>query len=284
MADLSDLTEEVVRSFDTAGDRLRTVTQSLVRHLHSFIAEVDLTEAEWAYAIDFLTRTGHITDDKRQEFILLSDVLGASMATIKVNHPAGGKVTESTVLGPFFVSDSPDFVNGDDISQGAAGQPCYVSGVVRDEDGNLVPNAFMEVWQADEDGFYDVQYPGLDTAQGRGRLSAADDGRFWFWTVHPEAYPIPTDGPVGELLTAAGRHPMRPAHIHFKVDAAGFDTLITHVFAADSKYLDSDAVFGVKRSLITPFTMQNPGVAPDGKTMDVPYYLVTFDIVLARAS
>lgn len=279
---MNELTEEVVRSFDGAPDRLKVLTQALVRHLHAFIDEVQLTEAEWAYAIDFLTRTGHITDDKRQEFILLSDVLGASMATIKVNHPAGGNVTESTVFGPFYVAETPKFANGDDISQGAHGQPCFMSGVVRDEDGKPVPHAEIEVWQADEDGFYDVQYADLDSAQGRGQLAAEADGRYWFWTVHPEAYPIPTDGPVGDLLGAAGRHPMRPAHVHFRVAAPGFDTLITHVFTADSKYLDSDAVFGVKRSLIANFTRHEPSeVAPDGRTLPTPYYTATFDIVLA---
>jgi hydroxyquinol 1,2-dioxygenase len=250
----ADLTRQVEASFDGATDpRFAEIMRSLVRHLHAFIDDIHLTEEEWATAIDFLTRTGQKCDTKRQEFILLSDVLGASMAVINANHPTGGSATESTVLGPFFVDDAPEFDNGADISGGAPGEPCFVSGTVSAPDGSPVAGALLDIWQSDETGHYDVQYPDLETPQGRGRLRTDEAGRYSFWSVHPEAYPIPHDGPVGDLLTAARRGPMRPAHIHFKISAPGYRTLITHIFAAGDPYLQSDAVFGVKDPLITEF-------------------------------
>ncbi|HET9140959.1 dioxygenase [Actinophytocola sp.] len=248
------LADEVVASFaGAASPRFASLMTSLVRHLHAFIDEVGLTEAEWAAAIDFLTRTGQQCDDRRQEFILLSDVLGASMAVINANHPTGGAATESTVLGPFFVPDAPSFGPGEDISAGAPGTPCHVSGTVRTPSGEAVAGAEIDVWQSDETGHYDVQYPDLDHPRARARLRTDADGAYAFWSVRPEAYPIPHDGPVGELLTAAGRSPMRPAHIHFKIAAPGYHTLTTHIFMAGGEHLDSDAVFGVKDSLITTF-------------------------------
>jgi hydroxyquinol 1,2-dioxygenase len=259
------LLEDVQASFDGAKDpRFREIMHGLVRHLHAFLDEVQLTEEEWAAAIDFLTRTGQKCDDKRQEFILLSDVLGASMAVIGINHPTGGTATESTVLGPFFVPGAPEFPYGADISGGAPGTPCFVSGTVRAPDGTPIAGAELDVWQSDETGHYDVQYPDLDAPQGRGRLRTDDQGRYAFRSVRPEAYPIPHDGPVGELLQAAGRGPMRPAHIHFRISAPGYQTLVTHIFAEGDEYLGSDAVFGVKDSLIAPF----------GET-------ATFDFILA---
>jgi hydroxyquinol 1,2-dioxygenase len=282
----ADLTAAVLDSFATSGDaRFREIAESLVRHLHAFAADVQLTEAEWFAGIDFLTRTGHITDDKRQEFVLLSDVLGLSMQVIGINHRHPGGATESTVFGPFFVEGSPAFANGDDIAAGAPGRPCFMAGRIRGVDGEPVAGALIEVWQADEDGFYDVQRPELDAARGRGHLHSADDGRFWFWSVLPEAYPIPVDGPVGDLLRAAGRSPMRPAHVHFKVDADGYETLITHVFVAGDPYLDTDAVFGVKESLIGDFVEHPPGTAaPDGRVLDEPFFTLDYDLVLAPAS
>ncbi len=277
-----NLTDQVVAGFDKAGDpRFREIATSLVRHLHAFLADVSLTEDEWAAAIDFLTRTGQRCDDRRQEFILLSDVLGASMAVINLNHPTGGKATESTVLGPFFVAGAPEFALGEDISAGAPGTPCHVRGTVTNTDGEPVPGAVLEIWQSDEDGRYDVQYADLGHARGRGRLRADDEGRYAFWSVHPQAYPIPDDGPVGELLEAAGRGPMRPAHVHFMVSAPGHRTLITHVFTSDSAHLDDDAVFGVKRSLVIDFDRHEPGRAPDGRALDVPFHTAHFDITLA---
>jgi hydroxyquinol 1,2-dioxygenase len=278
----ADLTRAVEASFDGTPDaRLREVLQALTRHLHAFASEVELTEDEWFAAIDFLTRTGHITDDKRQEFVLASDIMGLSMLVIGINHRHPNGATESTVFGPFFVEGSPGYENGDDLANGAPGTPCYVSGTVRSVSGDPVAGALIEVWQADEDGLYDVQYSDLDEARGRGHLNADDEGRFWFWTVHPEAYPIPTDGPVGELLKATNRSPMRPAHIHFMVKVPGFQTLTTHVFDESDQYLDTDAVFGVRSSLLGTFEHHDGGAAPDGREMPGSWSSCAFDLILA---
>jgi hydroxyquinol 1,2-dioxygenase len=278
----ADLTRAVETSFENAPDpRLREVMQALVRHLHAFAGEVELTEDEWFAAVDFLTRTGHKCDDKRQEFVLASDVLGLSMLVIGINHRHPSGATESTVFGPFFVEGSPAFENGDDLANGAPGTPCHVHGMVRSVDGDPVAGARIEIWQADEDGLYDVQYAELDEPRGRGHLHADDEGRYSFWTVQPEAYPIPTDGPVGELLEATRRSPMRPAHIHFMVTAPGYQTLITHVFDEADEHLDTDAVFGVRSSLLTTFDRHDGGIAPGGRTMTGPWSNTEFDLVIA---
>ncbi len=295
-----NLTEAVLASFEgSASPRFKEIMQCLVKHLHAFVEEVELTEEEWFEAIDFLTRTGQISDGKRQEFILLSDTLGVSMLVVGINHrkatgaaePAevvergkgreAGPVTEATVFGPFFVEDAPLFENGDDLANGAPGEPCFVEGRVVSTNGDPIAGAHLEVWQADEEGLYDVQRAGLSEAQGRGHLYADGEGRFYFRTVRPEPYPIPYDGPVGDMLKAAGRSPMRPAHIHFMVSAPEYETVTTHVFAAGDEHLDSDAVFGVKESLISSFERHEPGTAPDGTRMDNPYYTVSYDFVLA---
>ncbi|MHA6796193.1 dioxygenase family protein [Pseudonocardia bannensis] len=277
------VTDEAVASFAGAGsDRYREIMQSLVRHLHAFARDVRLTHDEWERGIEFLTRVGHITDDRRQEFILLSDVLGLSMLTVGINAPASAGATESTVFGPFFVEGAPEVALDGDIAGGAKGTPCYVTGTVRSTDGRPLPGARIEVWEADEDGLYDVQYPGARTA-GRGRLRAGDSGEYRFWSVLPSCYGIPDDGPVGEMLAAAGRGTMRPAHLHFKVDAPGHRTLITHIFVAGDEHLDRDAVFGVKDSLVHEFVPEPPGRAPDGSQRDEPWSRVDFDIVLAPA-
>jgi maleylacetate reductase len=276
------VTGEVLASFAGAdAARYREIMQSLVRHLHAFAREVRLTESEWEQGIGFLTRAGHITDDRRQEFILLSDVLGLSMLTVAINAPASAGATESTVVGPFFVADAPEVPLGGDIAGEAKGRPCYVSGTVQGTGGEPLPGARIEVWESDEDGFYDVQYPD-GRIGGRGWLRSGPDGGYRFWSVRPAPYPIPDDGPVGALLTAAGRGPMRPAHLHFKVEAPGYRTLITHIFVAGDPYLDRDAVFGVKDSLITDFAEHPPGPGPDGRPLDEPWTSVRFDIVLAR--
>jgi hydroxyquinol 1,2-dioxygenase len=276
-----ELTEAVVASFaGTPDERLRTLMTALTRHLHAFAREVRLTEAEWAAAIGFLTDAGHITDDRRQEFIMLSDVLGLSMQTITINHAAGDGVTESTVLGPFFVAGSPEIEPGGDLAFGAPGEPCWVEGSVRDVDGDPVPGALLEVWEADEDGRYDVQYAQARTA-ARGHLVAGADGGFRFWALTPTPYPIPADGPVGRLLAATGRSPMRAPHLHFMVSAPGFRTLVTHIFAAGES-LGGDSVFGVRESLVKPF-VRSDGPTPDGRVVDGSWTKVRFDIVLAAA-
>ncbi len=274
------VTDEVIASFAaTSDERLREIVESLTRHLHGFAREVRLTQGEWEAGIDFLTRVGHITDERRQEFILLSDVLGLSMLTVGINAPASTQATQSTVFGPFFVEGAPEVPLGGDISFGAKGNPCWVTGRVRGVDGTPVGGAHIEVWEADEDGFYDVQYPG-DVTAARGWLTADDEGGYRFWSVLPSAYGIPDDGPVGELLAATSRDHMRPAHLHFKVDAPGYRTLITHIFVAGDEHLEHDAVFGVKESLVAEFPEHAPGTAPDGRVLDGPWNSVEFEIVL----
>jgi hydroxyquinol 1,2-dioxygenase len=276
------VTDEVLASFSGAGSpRLREVMTALVEHLHAFAREVRLTQDEWELAVDFLTETGRISDDRRQEFILLSDVLGLSMLTVGINSPAEQGATESTVFGPFFMEGSPRIERGGSIAEGVKGKPCHLHGVVRDIDGSPVPGARIEVWEADDDGFYDVQYAG-DTVQGRGHLFSGPDGRYDFWSVLPAPYSIPHDGPVGRLLAAARRSPMRPAHVHFMVTAPGHNRLITHIFVEGSDHLHDDAVFGVKPSLIVPFEERDGLPAPGGH-VEGPWVEAEFDIVLSRS-
>lgn len=262
--------------------RLKQIIIGLVQHLHAFARDVNLTEQEWHTGIKFLTEVGHITDDKRQEFILLSDTLGLSMLVTALNNRKPAGCTEATVFGPFHVEGSPYFELGTDVSNGAKGEPAYVRGRVVALDGKPVPNATLEVWQADAAGLYDVQYPsdGEPEHRARGTLRADENGGFHFWTVRAEAYPIPHDGPVGRMLDALGRHPWRPAHLHFMITAPGYETLITHVFRRGDPYLDSDAVFGVRSSLIADWIEHAAGQAPDGSWRDTPFYTMDFDFVL----
>lgn len=282
----SQLVERVVASFEGTSDpRLKELMQALTRHLHAFLREVRLTEEEWQRAIEFLTAVGHITDDRRQEFILLSDVLGASMQTITINNEAQANATEATVFGPFFVEGSPEIEPGGDIAAGAAGEPCWVEGTVTDTDGQPVPHALIEVWEADQDGFYDVQYDD-DRVAARGHLFSDVGGRYRFWAVTPTPYPIPHDGPVGRLLAATGRSPMRASHLHFMVKADGYRTLVTHIFVRGDELLDRDSVFGVKDSLVLDFVPQPAGTpAPDGRHLaGRAWSRVRFDVVLAPAA
>lgn len=280
-----NLVSEVIASFAGGGsERDRELINGLVRHLHAYIREVRLTEAEWSTAIDFLTRAGHITTDTRQEFILLSDILGASMQTIGVNNEAVGDATEATVFGPFFVENAPEISIGDDISGGAAGEACWVEGTVKDTNGNPLAGARIEVWEADEDGFYDVQYNDGRTA-ARAHLHSDENGNYAFWALTPTPYPIPYDGPVGQLLERFGRSPVRTSHLHFMVSAPGTRTLVTHIFVDGCEYLEKDSVFGVKESLIKDFVPQPSGTpTPDGRDLDgKPWRRVNFDIVLPPA-
>jgi len=281
----AELVQRVLDSFEGTPDpRLRQVVQALVRHLHAFLCDVRLTEEEWRQGIDFLTAVGHITDQRRQEHILLSDTLGASMQTIAINNEVYADATEATVLGPFFVEDSPRIELGGDIAGGAPGQPCWVEGTVRDTRGAAVPGARIEVWEADEQGAYDVQYDDGRTA-GRAHLFSDDDGTYRFWAVTPTPYPIPHDGPVGAMLAATGRSPMRASHLHFRVTAPGLRTLVTHIFVRGDALLDSDSVFGVKQSLVKDFVEQPPDQpTPDGRDVQGRTWSRTrFDIVLAPA-
>jgi hydroxyquinol 1,2-dioxygenase len=285
-----DFTEEtatgaVVASFEGAADpRLREVLGSLVRHLHGFVREVEPTFEEWERAIGFLTATGQKCDDTRQEFILLSDVLGVTMLVDAINHRTATEATDSTVLGPFHMVASPRRELGDPIDLVATGEPCVVTGRVLSLDGSPLAGALVDVWQADDHGFYDVQQPGTQPqGNGRGLFTCDDDGRFWFRTVTPSPYPIPTDGPVGRLLTATGRHPYRPAHIHFIVAADGHLPVTTHIFVAGSPYLDSDAVFAVKQRLITDFARVDDPDQAAAFGVEAPFRHAEFDVVLQPA-
>jgi hydroxyquinol 1,2-dioxygenase len=286
----TDFTEEtaadaVVGSFaQTPDQRLRELLTSLVRHLHAFVRETEPTIAEWERAIGFLTATGQKCDDERQEFILLSDVLGVSMLVETINNRKGGGATESTVLGPFHVVAPPPRELGDTIDLVGTGTPCVVRGRVLAADGTPLPGAQLDVWQANDQGCYDVQQPEVQPrGNGRGLFTAGPDGAFWFRTIVPSHYPIPTDGPVGELLTRTRRHPYRPAHIHFIVTAPGYRPLTTHIFVAGSAYLDSDAVFAVKKSLIKEFAEIDDPVLAAGYGVAGPFRLAEFDIVLLPA-
>ncbi|HEX6707470.1 MAG TPA: dioxygenase [Albitalea sp.] len=260
--DETHITDAVIRSFDGCDNpRLKQVLVSLVTHLHDFVREVGLTEAEWAEGIRFLTATGHMCDDQRQEFILLSDTLGISMLTVALNHRKPPGATEATVLGPFHVDDAPRADQGADIAGGARGEAMEVDVSVVSVDGAPVAGAEVDVWQADEDGLYDVQQPALGQRRARALMRTDAQGRLRFRAIVPTAYPIPTDGPVGRLLVAAGRHPWRPAHVHFLIRAEGHETLVTHLFREGDPYLESDAVFGVRSSLVTKIAPTRDGVA-----------------------
>jgi catechol 1,2-dioxygenase len=287
----TDFTEQtatpaVVESFARTPDpRLREILSSLTRHLHDFVRDIEPTMQEWEEAIGFLTATGQMCDDTRQEFILLSDVLGVSMLVETINDRKVPGATDSTVLGPFHVVESPPRALGDTIDYVNTGEPCVVTGRVISTDGTPLPGALLDVWQANELGFYDVQQPGVQPlGNGRGLFTADGEGRFWFRTVVPCHYPIPTDGPVGNLLKAAGRHPYRPAHIHFIAGAEGHTPVTTHIFVADSPYLESDAVFAVKKNLLQEFSeVDDPGQAAEYGVAN-PFRRARFDIVLHPAA
>lgn len=260
--------------------RVGEISAALVRHMHAFVKEVGLTQEEWESGIEFLTRTGHMCDDKRQEFILLSDALGVSMLVDAINHGEDPRATESTVFGPFYhPTDQAEL--GADISGAMTGTPLYISGRVLGTDGASVANAIVDVWHADDQGFYDVQKASLEGHDaGRGWFRTDDQGRFFLWTVRPSAYPIPNDGPVGKMLDAQGRHPFRPAHVHFMIQAEGYRKLVTHLFERGCTYLDSDVVFGVKESLIRDFARHEDGTAPDGRKIDGEWFSLDHDFLL----
>ncbi|WP_149262758.1 dioxygenase [Actinomadura sp. K4S16] len=275
-------TRAVQDSFrDTPDPRLREILDALTRHLHAFVGEVRPTIREWEQAIEFLTAVGKTCTDTRQEFVLLSDVLGVSMLVETLNEQEGG--TESTVLGPFHMVKSPPRALGDSIDLVGEAQPCVVSGQVLSTDGTPLPDAEVDVWQCNEKGFYDVQQPGVQpSGNGRGLFHTDHEGRFRFRTVLPSHYPIPTDGPIGRFLEATGRHPYRPAHIHFIVRAEGHTPLTTHVFVAGSPYLDSDAVFAVKQSLVVDFPESDDAEAAARNGVQAPFRHAEFDLILSR--
>ena len=280
--DEATITDAVLQRVRAAkDDRIRQVSEALVRHLHAFVREIEPTQAEWEAGIDFLTRTGQMCDDKRQEFILLSDTLGVSMLVDAINHRTPEGATETTVLGPFYVQHAPEHPLGADISGTMEGAPLLVTGTVSAAGGKPLAGAVVDVWHSDNDGYYDVQQlDEIGDLAMRARFRTDENGRFWFWSIKPAAYPIPHDGPVGKMLEAQGRHPWRPAHVHFMIAAPGHETLVTHVFVAGDQYLDSDVVFGVKDSLIREFAEMPASTAPDGREMAQPYYHLNYDFGL----
>ncbi|WP_327720840.1 intradiol ring-cleavage dioxygenase [Streptomyces sp. NBC_00490] len=282
---MSDVTDEAIRSLRTTADpRLRDLLTALIRHLHAFASETGLTQEEWEGAIRFLTATGQTCTDTRQEFILLSDVLGLSMLMETINGGHAPGATESTVLGPFHMTESPARGLGANIDLVGGGEPCVVSGRVLSTDGTPVPGAVVDVWQANDRGYYDVQQPGIQPpGNGRGLFTTDAEGGFRFRTCVPSSYPIPTDGPVGDLLRATGRHPYRPAHIHFIASADGHDPVTTHIFVAGDPYLASDAVFAVKQSLVRDFTpTDDPSLAEEFGVPN-PFRHARVDLVLERS-
>jgi catechol 1,2-dioxygenase len=244
----------IARSGPKANPRVKQIVDSLVRHLHASIKETEPTLDEWMQGIEFLTKTGHLSTEWRQEFILLSDTLGISMLVETINNRKTTGETESTVLGPFHVSNAPRYPNGANICLDGKGEPLLVSGTVRDVKGNVIPGAMLDVWQTNEDGFYDVQQKGIQPDNNlRGVFTSDTKGHYDFKSVYPRFYPIPDDGTVGKMLKALDRQPNRPAHIHFIVSAPGFKPVTTHIFTPDCPWLRDDAVFGVKESLIADF-------------------------------
>jgi protocatechuate 3,4-dioxygenase beta subunit len=248
------------RMGETINPRLRTIMASLIEHLHGFIKDVELTEPEWQAAIDFLTRTGQICSEHRQEFILLSDTLGVSMLVDAINSRRPQGATENTVFGPFHVEGAPIRDMGDSISLDAKGESCLYEGRVLDLQGNPITGAVLDVWSDNIDGYYDVQQPDLQPKwNNRGRFVTGADGRYSFRGIKPVSYPIPDDGPVGQMLARLGRHPWRPAHMHFMLNAEGYQRVVTHTFAVGDEFLTSDTVFGVKASLLQTFEQSQSG-------------------------
>jgi hydroxyquinol 1,2-dioxygenase len=280
----SNLTEAVIAAMAGAQDaRTKVILTSLVRHLHAFIREVNLTEAEWLAGIQFLTATGQKCDDKRQEFILLSDTLGATTMKDSLNHRKPPGVTEYTLLGPFHRAHAPELPLMANLAGDLPGEPALVRGRVLAPDGAPIPHAALDVWQSDARGFYDLQMPGLDGMALRGIFHADAQGQFAFRTIKPSFYPIPDDGPVGKLLRALGRHPYRPAHIHFIVSADGYEPVTTELFVEGDPYINSDAVFGVRDSLVVPFARHDSADEAARWNVSTPFYTVDYDFVLEPA-
>ena len=272
------------RNAEAENARLAEVMGAVTRHLHAAVKEVEPTQEEWMAAIRFLTRTGHTCTDWRQEFILLSDVLGVSMLVDAINNRKPSGASESTVLGPFHVAGAPEREMGADICLDAKGESMLVRGRVADAEGRPIGGAVLDVWQANDEGFYDVQQQGLQPEFNlRGVFRTGDDGCYWFRAVKPKFYPIPDDGPVGDLLKGLGRHPFRPAHLHYILRAEGHAPLVTHIFDPDDPYIDSDAVFGVKRSLLAEFRWVEDPARIEAEGMAGPFWLVEHDFALAPA-
>lgn len=289
----NELTQAVLERLDSAKNpRFAQIMQSLITHLHAFIREVDLKPDEWMNSIQFLTAVGQTCTDKRQEFILLSDTLGASMMVVMLDqararakaqgapgNTAVTEATEATVQGPYYWQGAPDLQLGANIAEGVRGEPTFYSGRITDTAGQPLHGALLDIWSGDGEGNYDMQMEGSEMA-ARARIRTDEQGRYWYWSIRPSFYPVPVDGPVGRMLDGMGRHPFRPGHIHMMVSAPGYASVTTHLFVAKSPYIESDAVFGVRPSLIVEYKSHPAGTAPDGRTMDVPYWSAHYDFCL----
>lgn len=280
-SNLTDIARE--RWSNIPDPRLREIMAALITHIHAFVREIEPTEAEWASAIDWLTRTGKMCTEKRQEFILFSDVLGVSMLVDAINHRLASRATPTTVEGPFHIHGSPQFADGADMAKDAPGVPCFVAGVVRDLDGKPVEGATLDVWQTDGEGLYEAQRD-VDGPWVRGVFRTQADGSFLIRTVAPVGYTIPMDGTVGELMQRTKISHYRPAHIHFVVEAPGYHRIVTHLFQRGDRYIDTDVVYGVKEPLIVDFKQVPGGKAPNGETLSSPFYLVHYDFVLQKTA
>ena len=293
-----DLVQAVIaRMADCKDARFKQVMASLVKHMHAFAKDIELSPQEWLTAIQFLTATGQKCDEKRQEFILLSDTLGLSMQMVAIAQAKGASKatslpgtgtalmapTEATVQGPFYWEGAPELPLGSDLGAGMPGEPTYYYGTVTDTAGKPIAGCAMDVWSSDSEGFYDQQKGADAPMQLRARFHTDAHGNYHYWAIKPAMYPVPVDGPVGAMLTRMGRHPFRPGHMHKMLSAPGYQKLTTHIFVSDSQYLDSDAVFGVRNSLIVEFKAQPPGTAPDGRQMASAYCTAHFDFRLAPA-
>ncbi|HEX5495326.1 MAG TPA: dioxygenase [Mycobacteriales bacterium] len=275
-----NITDLAARRWATAHPpRLAEIMTALVRHVHEFAREVALTEPEWTAAVEWLAAAGAVSDDKRQEFILASDVLGLSMLVVQLNNRFAGNATPATVLGPFHIDGSPTVPFGHDMSGGIAGTPLFVTGRVVDTDGNPIPEVVLDVWQADHDGYYESQLD-VDEARLRAKYRTRADGTYCIRTIAPRGYSIPMDGPVGDLIARTDISPFRPAHVHFLVDQPGYRRLVTHLFQQGAQYLDSDVVFGTRDVLVTPFVERPAGPTPDGGQLDRPHLVAGYDFVL----
>lgn len=287
----SKLTQDVLAAFAGTPDaRLRELMTALVKHVHAFAREVDLKPEEWLAGLNFLTATGQISTERRPEFILLSDTLGLSMMVVSLTQArnigsakGATEATEATVEGPFFWPGAPEMPLGGDIGEGVPGEPAFYMGRVTDLDGKPLAGALLDVWSGDGDGKYDVQLSAEPTMRARGRFRTDTEGRYWFWSIYPAYYPIPDDGPVGQMMRTTQRSIYRPGHIHMQVSAPGHVMLTTHVFVANSPYINEDAVFGKRDSLVVEFDKHPPGKAVDGREMKKPYYSASYDFRLAPA-
>jgi hydroxyquinol 1,2-dioxygenase len=279
-----NLTDVVLERWQAVPDpRLRQVMQSLIKHLHAFVRDIEPTGEEWFAAIDFLTRIGQTCDAKRQEFILFSDVMGVSMLVDAINHRLDSGATPTTVEGPFHVPNAPELPDGGNMAAGCPGIPCFITGTVTGLDGTPVANALLDLWSNDGEGLYEAQRD-VTGPWMRGVYHTKADGSYTVRTVAPIGYSVPTDGPIGALFRQTELSEMRPAHVHFCIEAPGYHRLVTHLFNRASPYIETDVVYGVKAPLIVDFVENPPGVAPNGETVDTKFYTIKYDFVLQRVA